>query len=77
MEADNGDHETCTDLRGVFDQILGRRISDGVDLIVGEDGGKLAGLVGGAATGSQLEVREFVEAKVAETAEARLESDDQ
>ena len=75
LEAAAKDQETCTDLGGVFDQILGRHISDGVDLIIGEDGGTLAGLVGGAVTGSQLEVREFVEAKVAETAEARLEPD--
>ena len=50
----------CTDLRGLFSQLVGRHIPSEVTNALGEDGGNLADLVNGALTGSPQELADIV-----------------
>ena len=50
----------CTDLRGVFSQLVGRHIPSEATNALGEDGGNLADLVNRALSGSPQELADIV-----------------
>ena len=71
-QVEGGSGADCTDIMGLFDQYLGRHISDTVGDLLGEDAGSIIGVVQNTLGGSPEELVALVGGQTEEDQQAAV-----